>query len=577
MRRTKIVCTLGPASSDIQVLENIIKSGMNVARLNFSHGTHESHLDLINKIRQVSAKLEIPVAILQDLCGPKIRLGNINHPVELKQGKKFVLYEQDTDGNENYASVSYKDLSNDIKQGERVLIDDGLIELKVTSVFKDRIECEVVTGGEISSRKGVNFPDSKLSVTSLTEKDLNDLRFGIKNNVDFIAVSFVRSAKDLVPAYEVMAKEGSFIPIISKIEKPEALDCIEDILDKSYGIMVARGDLGVEMPFEKVPIVQKKLISLCRANGKPVITATQMLDSMIRNPSPTRAEVTDVANAIIDGTDAVMLSGETASGKYPVEAVYAMAKIAKFTEKSLPYENIITAVPKSHNAVEAISLATCEMAYQMSASAIIAFTTSGRTACSISGFRPKQRIIAVTDSEKVQRRLMLYWSVYPIVIDAEYSLIKRFKQVGEKSIEKGFLDNGDLTVLTAGLPEGTDASTNTIMVQVINGSVLRGEGTAAFRKASGRACVIKNKSEIHTKKAIGDILVVSDLKEFSREDINDFVGIISAQSSLPNEKIIEDLDIPVVYGVLKAMELIKNGMFVTADSGKGIVSYSTSN
>lgn len=575
MRRTKIVCTLGPASSDPEILEQIIKNGMNVARLNFSHGTHESHLDLINKIRQVSAKLETPVAILQDLCGPKIRVENIDTPLELEQGSKFFLYEKENCGKENCATVSYKNLSDDIKIGERVLIDDGLLELKVTSVFEEGIECEVITGGIVYPRKGVNFPDSKLSVTSLTEKDLDDLRFGLRNNVDFIAVSFVRNAKDLAPAYEVMAQEGSFIPVISKIEKPEALECIEEILDKSHGIMVARGDLGVEMPFEEVPVVQKKLINLCRASGKPVITATQMLDSMIRNPSPTRAEVTDVANAIIDGTDALMLSGETASGKYPIEAVCAMAKIAAYTEKSLPYENIITAVPESHNAVEAISLATCEMAYQMSASAIIAFTTSGRTACSISRFRPKQRIIAVTDSEKVRRKLMLYWGVYPLVINVEDSPLKYFEQVSGESLEKGLLENGDLTVLTAGLPEGSGASTNTIMIQVVNGSVLRGAGEGAFRKYSGIACVIEDKASIPSKKAMGDILIVSDLKGFSREDIQDFGGIVSAQNSLLEKEIIEGLGIPVVYGVLNAMEVIKDGMFVTADSAKGIVSYST--
>ncbi len=571
MRRTKIVCTIGPSCSDEAILRKLILEGMNVARLNFSHGSYESHKDVIDKVRAISSELDIPVAILQDLCGPKIRLGMVeNGPLAIERGAIFTLYEDDVPGTVDGATVTYKNLSKEVKPGDRVLIDDGLIELSVLNVFDNKVECRVVNPGYISSKKGVNFPGATLSVPSLTEKDLKDLQFGIDNNVDFIAISFVRKSADLLPAYEIMSKNGHFIPIISKIEKPEALDDIDAILDRSYGFMVARGDLGVEVPFEQVPVIQKKLISLCRSKGKPVITATQMMDSMIRNPSPTRAEVTDVANAIIDGTDAVMLSGETASGLYPVEAVAAMSKIASFTEETLSYDSILTVIPEKHNAVAAISLATCEMAYQMSASAIFAFTTSGRTATAISHFRPKQPVLAVTESERVRRRLILFWGVFPIIVSGEKQFGKLLVAAGKKAMESKMVGKGDLVVLTAGLPDGIDASTNTIILHVINESVLRGVGAGAYRKASGKTCIVATKDELLAKKCSGDILLVKNLAFLDRADLHGFGGIICVERLSSD---MEDLDIPVIHGIPSAIDKIEDGTIVTIDSRTGIVSY----
>jgi len=574
MRKTKIVCTIGPSSSSKEMLETLIEKGMDVARLNFSHGTHESHLQVIKYIREISERKGKAVAILQDLCGPKIRLGNIpDGPVTIRNGDIFSLVEEEIDGDATRATVTYKNLDKEARVGERILIDDGLIELRVEEITDGELRCRVITGGDISSHKGVNLPGTVLSVPSLTEKDLNDLRFGIASKVDFIAVSFVRSDKDLDPAYKVMHEEGHYIPIISKIEKSEAVQCFDRILQNSFGIMVARGDMGVELPYEEVPLIQKKLIKLCQAQAKPVITATQMMDSMIRNPTPTRAEVNDVANAIMDGTDAIMLSGETASGKYPLQAVEAMVKIAEYTEKSLPYEEVFTRLGEKKNAVGAISLATCEVAEQMDASAIIVSTSSGRTARSISKYKPRPPVIAITDSDENARVMVLSWGVFSRTIKPSADINAFIQDMCIAAVESGIVKEGDLAVITAGLPEGLKGSTNSIMLHVLGRSFLRGIGAGNMSKVSGAVVYVTSPTEAAEKLKKGDIAVLRFLTPEYEKAIMSAAGVVCelGDSQSTAAAIAQRLNIPAVLSVPNAFELLKEGEKVTVDSERGIV------
>ncbi len=574
MRKTKIVCTIGPSSSSKEMLESLIEKGLDVARLNFSHGTHESHLQVIKDIREISRRKGKTVAILQDLCGPKIRLGNIpNGPVTIKNGDLFSLVEDDVDGNAARATVTYKDLYKEARAGERILIDDGLVELRVEEIVEGELRCRVVTGGDISSHKGVNLPGTVLSIPSLTEKDLDDLRFGIASNVDFIAVSFVRSDKDLDPAYRMMEEEGHPIPIISKIEKGEAVQNFDGILQRSFGIMVARGDMGVELPYEEVPLIQKKLIKLCQAQAKPVITATQMLDSMIRNPTPTRAEVTDVANAILDGTDAIMLSGETASGKYPLQAVEAMVKIAEYTEQSLPYEEVFTRLGEKKDAVGAISLATCEVAEQMDASAIIVSTSSGRTARSVSKYKPRPPVIAITDSAENARVMVLSWGVFPRTVKPSSDINTFFRDMCIAAIESGIVKEGDLTVITAGIPEGLRGSTNAIMLHILGHSFLRGIGAGSTSIASGSVVFITSPAEAAEKLKKSDIAVLRTMTAEYEKVIASAGGVICEQCEAQSTaaEIVQRLSIPAVFSVPHALENLKEGEKVTIDPERGII------
>ncbi|MDQ7821683.1 MAG: pyruvate kinase [Candidatus Eremiobacteraeota bacterium] len=574
MRRTKIVCTLGPASASREILEEMILKGMNVARLNFSHGTHESHGQMITLIRDLSEKLGKPLAVMQDLCGPKIRLGEIaGAPVTVSSGDPFLLTEDEIVGDATKAHVSYKNLSREVHAGDRILIDDGLVEMRVEGTKQGEVACRVVVGGLLNPRKGVNFPGVKLSVPSLTEKDFDDLKFGIRSGVDLVAISFVRAARDLTPAYQVMEREGTFLPIISKIEKQEAVDDIEAILQRSYGIMVARGDMGVELPFQEVPFIQKKLIRMCRERAKPVITATQMLDSMIRNPMPTRAEVTDVANAILDGTDAVMLSGESASGKYPREAVETLARIADYTEKFLPYEHIFQEPGIKLNAVEAVSLATCEMAEQMDAKAIIVATSSGRTARAIAKYRPRAPVIAATDERETSRRLVLSWGVFPVVIASSLGTEILIEDMCNAALATGLVKGGDLSVLTAGIPEGMKGSTNTIKLHILGHHFVRGTGVGALKTATGRICVTRSVEEIGARLQRGDILLVRRLEDAMEPLVMAAGGIISQEgdSHSPLNAVLEKAGIPGIVGVPGALDLFEEGKIVTIDAQRGLI------
>ncbi len=572
MRKTKIVCTIGPSSSDETSIKQLAQAGMDVARLNFSHGTQEEHGKVIDIIRKISAEIKKPIAILQDLCGPKIRLGNIKDGKQsIFRGNYFRLYAKERLGDESGASVTYPRLSDDVKPGDKILIDDGLIELQAEDIRQDEIKCRIVTGGEIKSHKGVNFPGIKLSIPSLTEKDLDDLKFGIEKQVDFAAVSFVRSAEDLIPAYDLMTKMSKVIPLISKIEKPEAVTDIERIIDRSYGIMVARGDLGVELPFENLPLIQKKIIYLCNKSRTPVITATQMLDSMIRNPSPTRAEVTDVANAVLDGSDAVMLSGETAAGAYPVKAVETMRKIVAKAEEGLNYENIMNAIPEANNAADILCLASCEMALKMSAKAIMAYTATGKTARYISRYRPNCPVIAVTDSQETYRLLALSWGVVPIYIKGKGLFQKTLPEAIASASAANLITQGDLIVITAGIPDGMRTSANMLMFQVVGASVLRGKGMGNLRVASGRAIFVPDTGIMPQDKRRGDIAIV---KSFScvknPSEYYGIEGLITLEPPRCNDQDVNYLKIPIIAGVPSAKTDIKEGTLVTVDAKRGL-------
>ena len=415
IKKTKIVCTLGPVSENEETLRELIKNGLNVCRLNFSHGSHEEHkgrMDLVKKLRE---ELNMPTAILLDTKGPEIRTGKFDAPeVLLEEGQTFTITMKDVMGNKEMCTVSYKGLANDVKPGDTILIDDGLVGLTVKEVNGDDIVCEVQNSGIVKNHKGVNVPGVKVNLPAITEKDRSDIEFGIEQGIDFIAASFVRKVSDVLAIREILEENNAtHIKIISKIENQEGVDNLDEIIEVSDGIMVARGDLGVEIPTEEIPVVQKLMIKKCNEAGKPVITATQMLDSMIRNPRPTRAEVTDVANAIYDGTDAIMLSGETAAGKYPVEAVKTMATIAKRAEETM--RNRRTKINKSKNVTDAISYATCTTAMDLDAKAILSSTASGHTARMVSKFRPDCPIIATTSDESVRRQLSLTWGVLPVM------------------------------------------------------------------------------------------------------------------------------------------------------------------
>ena len=463
IKKTKIVCTLGPASENEETLRELIKNGLNVCRLNFSHGSHEEHkgrMDLVKKLRE---ELNMPTAILLDTKGPEIRTGKFDVPeVFLEEGQTFTITMKDVIGDKERCTVSYKGLANDVKPGDTILIDDGLVGLTVKEVNNDDIVCEVQNSGIVKNHKGVNVPGVKVNLPAITEKDRSDIEFGIEQGIDFIAASFVRKVSDVLAIREILEENNAeHIKIISKIENQEGVESLDEIIEVSDGIMVARGDLGVEIPTEEIPVVQKLMIKKCNEAGKPVITATQMLDSMIRNPRPTRAEVTDVANAIYDGTDAIMLSGETAAGKYPVEAVKTMATIAKRAEETM--RNRRDKINKSKNVTDAISYATCTTAMDLEAKAILSSTASGHTARMVSKFRPDCPIVATTSNESVRRQLALTWGVLPLMREKSANIDQVIVNSIEAAKTSNYVSKDDVVVITAGGGE----TTNLIKVETV--------------------------------------------------------------------------------------------------------------
>lgn len=568
MRKTKIVCTIGPASESLDNLKKLINAGMNVARLNFSHGDFEEHGARITTIRQASKETGKSVAILLDTKGPEIRTGKMKvEPIELVQDQFVTLTTEEILGDAERISVTYENLPNDVAVGSTILIDDGLIGLEVVEIKGTEIKCRIVNGGSIKSKKGVNVPGVKISLPGITEKDANDIVFGIEQGVDFIAASFVRKAADVMEIRELLERHNApQIHIISKIENQEGVDNLDEILEVSDGLMVARGDLGVEIPAEDVPIVQKQMIKKCNRVGKPVITATMMLDSMQRNPRPTRAEASDVANAVFDGSDAVMLSGETAAGKYPVESVLTMARIAERTEENLEYREIFTRQAQSQQTTvtEAISQAVANSAHELDARAILTATESGYTARMVSKYRPKSPIIAVTPSEQTIRRLSLVWGVVPIKCPAATTTDELFEAAVNTAVAAGHANYGDIVVITAGVPVGRAGTTNIIKVHQVGDMVAKGVGIGT-KMVKGKVITASTAAEAVSKMKDGAVLVATATDK-------DYMPAIEKASALVTEiggitshaaVVAVSLGIPVIVGVDNARQLLTDGVEVT--------------
>lgn len=463
MRRTKIVCTIGPATASPEMIRQLVEAGMNVARLNFSHGAWEEHAGVIASLRQVSARKHVPVAILQDLQGPKIRLGTFRGGrASLAAGAEFLITTRPMEGTAAQASTTYDHLPRDVKPGDRILLADGVIELTALESTEDAVRCRVVVGGEISDHKGINLPGVAVSASSMTAKDREDLRFGLEHGVDAIAVSFVRGPADVLEAKKLIAEAGADTPVIAKLEKPEAIQHLAEILEVSDGVMVARGDLGVELPLEEVPLIQKEIIRRARAHAIPVITATQMLESMIGNPRPTRAEASDVANAILDGTDAVMLSAETAVGQYPIETVRVMSRIAVKVEAALPQLAAGAPFERASTFPDVISEAACRAASEVRARAIVAFTQSGFTARLLAKYRPEVPILAFSPSDTVRRRLCLYWGVVPKAIRPIQYTHEMVEEIESLLLAENAVQADDALVIVAGAPLFVRGTTNLI-------------------------------------------------------------------------------------------------------------------
>jgi pyruvate kinase len=467
MLRTKIVCTLGPASGDEATIRAFIQAGMAVARINFSHGDYDEHTQRIDTVRRLAGQMGRAVAILADLQGPKLRVGRLpEEGVPLVEGQSVTLVNAESSEEPGIVALPHPEVLREVAEGERILLDDGLLELRVAGRNRQGVVAQVVTGGVLTSRKGLSLPHTSIKMPSVTDKDKADAAFALEQQVDYFALSFVRCADDVRHLRDWLASNGADTPIIAKIEKPEALDCIEQILEVSDGMMVARGDLGVEAPAEEVPIAQKRIIRACNMAGKPVITATQMLDSMIRNPRPTRAEASDVANAILDGSDAVMLSGETAVGRYAVEAVQTMARIAAVTERSMPYAEWLqrSFLAGSRSITDAISQVACEIASELGAQAIITSTTSGETAQQVASHRPATPIVAPTPILATYRQLALVWGVEPLLVDRFADTDAMMVTVVDAARERGVVKDGDLAIITAGVPLGGAGLTNMVKV-----------------------------------------------------------------------------------------------------------------
>lgn len=577
MRRTKIVCTIGPASDSEQVLEALFKEGLDVCRLNFSHGTQEEHLERLKRIKNIRNKLNLPIATMLDTKGPEIRLGVFKDGmrVNLETGDRFTLTTRELEGDEKIASVSYKDLPKDVRVGSRILIDDGLVELRVESVEGTEIHCSCFNGGEISSRKGVNVPDAQVNLPALTEKDISDIKFAVRNDMDFIAASFIRKAEDVLDIRKILEEEGDYnIKIISKIESKEGLENLDEIIEASDGIMVARGDLGVEIDTEKVPIAQKNMIKKCNEKGKVVITATQMLDSMIRNPRPTRAEANDVANAVLDGTSCVMLSGETASGKYPIQSVATMRKILEVTEESMDFDEILSRKIEevSNTITNAIGKSTCTIARDLNAKAIITATTSGYTTRSISKFRPKSLIIGATTSEKVRRQLNMEWGVKSILVDTKEISNDVIDSAIETSVNKGLVAPGDTVIITAGVPVGLAGSTNLIKVEIIGEILSKGVGIGD-REVTGRAVVIENEEDFVKYFKDGAIVVTKGVTQEITKYLERAGGLVVEESgyTCPSAIVGLNLGLPTVVGNKDITEKIKSGDIITISSSEGTI------
>ncbi|WP_186578397.1 pyruvate kinase [Aquibacillus kalidii] len=576
MRRTKIVCTIGPASESVEKLVQLIENGMNVARLNFSHGDFEEHGARIKNIREAAKKVGKTVAILLDTKGPEIRTGVLKDgQAQLNKGDTVFVSMEDIEGTNERISVTYPQLIEDVHVGSKLLLDDGLIELEVTEILKDKKELKTtaLNSGLLKNKKGVNVPNVSVNLPGITEKDAQDIKFGIEQGVDFIAASFVRRSSDVLEIRGLLEENNAtHINIIPKIENREGVDNLDAILQVSDGLMVARGDLGVEIPPEDVPLVQKDMIRKCNNAGKPVITATQMLDSMQRNPRPTRAEASDVANAIFDGSDAIMLSGETAAGDYPVEAVRTMSNIATKAETALNHKAILDVRSKSTDMTitDAISQSVNHSAMNLNVDAILTPTVSGHTARMISKYRPEAPIIAVTFDEQVSRRLSLVWGVETITGKLALSTDDVLDEAIDRGLSNGCFKRGDRVIITAGVPVGESGTTNLMKIHIIGDVLAKGQGVGKG-SAYGRAVVVKNAEEALAQVKQDDIIVTYGTDKDMMPAIEKASALITEEGGLTSHAAVVGLSlgIPVIVGVEKAVDLVQTGQDITIDANKG--------
>ncbi|WP_425057702.1 Pyruvate kinase [Sporomusa carbonis] len=575
LKKTKIICTVGPSTDKPGVLEAMIAAGMNVARFNFSHGTHEDHSKRIARVREAADKANKPVALMLDNKGPEMRLGKfVEGKVYLEAGQKFILTSRDVEGTKEIASVNHKFLPQEVSPGQTILISDGLVSLHIDAVEGDDIITTVCNSGQISDRKRVAAPGVAVNLPPLSEQDIADIKFGIQNQMDSIAASFVQRAADILAIRKILEDANYSMDIIAKIENAEGVKNIDEILKVADGVMVARGDLGVEIPAEEVPLVQKMLIRKCNKAGKPVITATQMLESMLTNPRPTRAEASDIANAILDGTDAIMLSGESASGQYPVEAVKTMASIAVRTESSLCYSDILRdkGIQLQRTTTDAISHATAQIAHELGAAAIVTSTQTGYTARMVSKYRPQATIVAVTPVAKTVRRMLLLWGVYPVLGPCFNNTDEMVQSAVASSLKAEVVKDGDLVVVTAGVPAGMSGTTNMIRVHVVGNILMRGTGIGQ-RAVTGKIVIATSIKDIKTKLQPGDILVVSSVDEETAAYAAKAAAIVAEEGGLTSHAAIVGISygIPVLVGVEGATEMLQDGALVTVDAARGIV------
>lgn len=577
LRKTKIICTLGPASESEEVIRELMLAGMNVARLNFSHGTHEEQRGKLERVKKVREELGLPVALLLDTKGPEIRTGEFEKgKVELKKGQTFVLTTEDVLGNEGKVSITYKNLVKDVQEGDSILIDDGLIGLKVVKVTEKEIICSVENGGTVSNKKGINVPGVELKMPFISKKDKDDILFAVKEGFDYIAASFTRTADDILEIRRILEENNcNFIKIIAKVENDQGIKNVDEILRVADGVMIARGDMGVEIPLEEVPSIQKKLIRKAFETGKPIITATQMLDSMMKNPRPTRAETSDVANAIYQGTSAIMLSGETASGQYPVEALKTMVKIALRTEADIDYDERFKrrSIEDRTDITNAVSHATCTTAVDLHASAIITVTKSGRTVGMVAKHHPGCMIIGCCMDDYVCRQLNLYWGVQPLLLPKEEDADALFNSAVAAAEDAGLVSRGDLTVLTAGVPLGVTGTTNLIKVQVAGRILVKGKGYTK-KKVCGPICVAKDAEELKKNFAAGDIVVVPETTNEMLPELKSAQAVIAEHGGSNSHAAIVGLtlDIPVIVNAANATEILKSGAVVQVDAETGTVS-----
>ena len=576
MRKTKIVCTLGPSTDREGVLREMIQAGMNVARFNFSHGTHAEHKARLDALKALREELDAPVAAMLDTKGPEVRLKDFaGGRVHLTAGQKFALATVQVEGDAHRCSITYGELPGDVKAGDTILLDDGLVRLTVLETSETEIRCRVENDGDMKNHKGVNVPGVRLNMPYMSQQDRDDLLFGAEQGFDYVAASFVRSAADVRELRHVLDKAGSRMRIIAKIENQEGVSNLPEILDAADGIMVARGDMGVEIDFAEIPLIQKNMIARCVACGKPVITATQMLDSMMENPRPTRAEITDVANAIYDGTSAIMLSGETAAGRYPVESVKTMDAIARRTESDINHVKRMAQMAGGRNRLSvaaATAHAACTTAQEIGADAILTVSQRGTTARLVSRFHPGTPIIACLLDQQVRRQMALYWGVEPIMMPYASSTDELVDFAVQAAAQAGVVHEGDLVVVTAGVPVGVAGTTNMIRIQQVGGALVNAVGIGE-KKASGPLCICRSTDEVAEKFQPGDVLVVPYTTNELLPYIRQAAAVITEEASVEGHTatIGLALDKPVIVGAAGAVQRLTDGTMVTVDCARGLV------